>query len=119
MARACELFAMDVENRSELVMEDRGVTKGETFKHKRYMSPHLTDCRSSLAGSRSSERLEASALCACAQIPVLTLLLACGRGEKRGFKHSQLRPHDVQTAIDSTDYCDFLIDLVHPPTSEA
>ena len=51
MARACELFAMDVENRSELVMEDRGVTKGETFKHKRYMSPHLTDCRSSLAGA--------------------------------------------------------------------
>ena len=40
MARACKLFAMDVAIRSELVLEDRGVTKGETSKHKRFMSPH-------------------------------------------------------------------------------
>ena len=46
------------------------------------------------------------------------VVYARGRGEKRGFKHAQLTTRDVQAALESTDYCDFLIDVVQPPASE-
>ena len=43
-------------------------------------------------------------------------VVVCGyfcRGERAGYAKSQLKVQDVLCAIDRTDYCDFLLDLVH------
>lgn len=34
------------------------------------------------------------------------------RGERAGHTRAQLKKEEVLAAIDSTDYCDFLVDLV-------
>lgn len=77
---------MDVANRSELVLEDRGVTKGEASNHKRYVSSHALIAEVLLLDAG----VEASACYACAQMRVCsnhavidTALCPWQRGETR------------------------------------
>lgn len=46
-------------------------------------------------------------------IAVYLCFVGSCRGERAGYAKSQLKMQDVLCAVDSTDYCDFLVDLVH------